>query len=239
MAKLNRVGEKYTTNEGYIIEITEYNSSNDVEISFQNGYKVKCQFISVLKGNIKNPYHKSVCGVGFLGDGVYKTNTNKKETKTYKHWRSMLQRCYNEKAIERRKNYKGCTVVEEWHNFQNFAKWFEDNYMEGWQLDKDILVKGNKVYSPQTCCFLPPEINIQFTSKTNKKLSGIVKRKNSFLCQVGINGKRVYIGSYKTEEEAAYNYRITREDYIKVLANKYKQELSDQVFNTLINFKIE
>lgn len=238
MAKLNRVGEKYTTNEGYIVEITEYNSNSDVEISFDSGCKIKCQFVSVLKGSIKNPYHKSVCGVGFLGEGVYKSSINKIETKSYKHWRVMLQRCYNEKAQERRKNYKDAIVCEEWFNYQNFAEWFEENYVEGWQLDKDILVKGNKIYSPETCCFLPLEINIQFTNKTNRKLSGVVKRKNSFLCQVGINGKRVYIGSYKTEDEAIYNYRIVRENYIKSLADKYKQQLNSQVFNILINFKI-
>lgn len=75
-------------------------------------------------------------------------------------WRDMLQRCYDSNFVENNHTYTGCSVCDEWLYLSNFKKWFEENYVEGYQLDKDILVKGNKVYSPETCCFVPREITL-------------------------------------------------------------------------------
>ena len=96
-------------------------------------------------------------GVGVTGQGEYShlvRKINGKHTKVYSVWHDMLGRCYNKKYQEKKPTYIGCTVCEEWHNFQNFAKWYEENYYEvnneEMALDKDILIKGNKIYSPQT-----------------------------------------------------------------------------------------
>lgn len=78
----------------------------------------------------------------------------------------MLERCYSARYQERKPTYKGCSVCDEWLNYQNFAKWYDDNYYEIkgeiMCLDKDILVKGNKIYSPENCVFVPNYINVLF-----------------------------------------------------------------------------
>ena len=80
-------------------------------------------------------------------------------TKAHRTWQSMLSRCYSESYRRKFTSYIGCTVCNEWLTFSNFKKWFEEHYVDGWELDKDILVKGNKVYGPDTCCFVPQELN--------------------------------------------------------------------------------
>ena len=103
---------------------------------------------------------EKIYGIGFIGVGNYKSRNKTGHTKAYNAWAAMLQRCYDSKLHLRNPTYKECSVIEEWYNFQNFAGWFEKNYIDGYQLDKDLLIKGNKIYSPETCCFVPKEINL-------------------------------------------------------------------------------
>lgn len=112
-------------------------------------------------GKFKNPYHPSVHGVGFVGVGDFKSRINGKRYAAYEAWLSMLQRCYSSKFHTKNQCYIGCSVDERWHNLQTFAKWYTTNdcNINGHQLDKDILVSGNKVYSPETCCLVPRQIN--------------------------------------------------------------------------------
>jgi hypothetical protein len=162
---INRVGEKHITNEGYTIEIIEYFNRANCTIKFEDNNIVKNRkYPLITKGIIKNPLHKSVYDIGFRGVGKYTRTTH---PKIYQTWNSMLERGYDNDYQKRHPTYKNITVYEEWHNFQNFAKWWEENYnsetMQGWNLDKDILVKDNKIYSPETCCFVPQEINLLLT----------------------------------------------------------------------------
>lgn len=158
----NRKGEKHTTKQGYIIEIIEYFGWKNCTIQFNDERKTILKnksYDSVVRRGILNPYHKTHFNVGFYGYGEYKTKINGKHTKSYKCWRGILGRCYDDSIRHKFPTYKDVTVCEEWHNFQNFAQWFEENYIEDFVLDKDILYKGNKIYSPETCCFVPQKIN--------------------------------------------------------------------------------
>ncbi len=237
--KKNRIGEKYITNEGYEIEIIEYFSKKNCSIIFKCGYVKKNQYFSnVAKGAVKNPYHKSIFNIGYIGTGSYSVSKNLKHTKEYMCWFSMLQRCYNKKSQEKHPTYIGCYIVEEWHNFQNFAKWFEENYIENWHLDKDILVKGNKVYSPETCCFVPQEINSLFTKR--KKDRGCYPIGGSKINNRYISQLRGYcIGSYPTPEEAFQSYKEAKEKYIKEIADKWKGLISDKVYEAMYNYQVE
>ena len=74
----------------------------------------------------------------------------------------MFNRCYNEKYHEKQPTYIGCSVSEEFWNFQNFAEWYnQKKYICNYalELDKDLLYEGNKIYAPSKCCLLPKEIN--------------------------------------------------------------------------------
>mgnify|MGYP003591723277 CR=1 FL=1 len=244
---IDYVGKTYSTNQGYIITIIEYISFGNVTIKFNDTNETILKNIrlgDIKNGEVANPYHPNVCGVGYYGDDSQSVRKNKKLSKVKRTWRGMLNRCYNKKEQEKHPAYKDVTVCKEWHNFQNFAQWFEENwkpYMQDWQLDKDILVKGNKIYSPETCCFVPAEINSLFTkNKPNEFYNGVKKAgKYRFLAQICIKNKKTHLGTFDTSEEAFKVYKVTKENYFKELANNWKKLISEKVYQALINYKVE
>lgn len=174
-------------------------------------------------------------------NNIIKKNTI--EYKSYTVWYSMIRRCYSYIYQKNKPTYEGCTVCDEWLYFSNFKKWFDENYIEGFQLDKDIIIRGNKVYSPQTCCFVPKEINIIFQNKSKRIYDlpiGVYKtRYNKYRASLHINGKTVIIGNFNSPKEAFEAYKKEKEKYIKELANKWKDKIDIKAYNSLINYVIE
>lgn len=240
----NRIGEKHITNEGYTIEIIGCFSAINITIQFNNGVIFNNNtYQNIKNGEIKNPYHKSVFGVGYFGVGKYNQKTHRK---VYQTWQNMMQRCYDDKYQERQPTYKGCSVIEEWCNFQVFAKWHEENYdyeiMQGWNLDKDILIKGNKIYSSDTCCFVPQEINTLFTRREagrGKYPIGVNRVGNKFKATININSKATHLGIFITPKEAFQKYKTAKEKYLKEMAEKWKDQITKPTYRALINYKIE
>ena len=163
--KNERLGKIQYNNKGTLMKIVEYNNSRNVIVEFQDEYKikVKTRYDCFLDGRVLNPYDKTVYDVGYIGVGKY---NNKDYPKIYRTWSDMLKRCYDPYYINKHLTYIDAYVCDEWHNFQNFAKWYEENYYEcnneRMNLDKDILIKGNKIYSPETCIFVTEKINKLF-----------------------------------------------------------------------------
>jgi len=244
-----RVGEIHTTNEGCKFTIIMCNDQQNCTIQFDDINKTileKVSYTHILNKSIKNPYNPSVCGIGFLGVGKYKTSSSKKKTKFYTHWINMLKRCYSEKCHIKQPTYKETTICEEWKCFQVFAKWHEDSWKpwmdRTWQLDKDILLKGNKIYSPETCCFVPAEINKMFVKNDINRGEypiGVTVRDNgSIIMQITICNKG-YSKTCHTIEEAFQLYKTLKEGDIKDKANKWKNKLDLKVYDALINYKVE
>lgn len=240
----SKYNEKYT--------VIDYKDNKNVIIEFENGYIKKCRWIEVEKGSVINPYTKTICEVGFLGEGEYHKTINRKNTKTYVHWLGMLQRCYSDD--EKNPTYIDCEVCEEWHNFQNFAKWYEDNYyeIEGEEmcLDKDILCKGNKIYSPQTCVFVPKRINSLFTTSSSKKVDypiGVYYHKDcdKLIVQCGVienNKKKLkHLGLFPLNKpfQAFTCYKNFKEKYIKQVADEYKHLIPSLVYEAMYNWVVE
>lgn len=165
----------------------------------------------------------------------------------------MLNRCYYEKLHEKRPTYIGCTVSEEWHNFQNFAKWYYENYyeIEGevMCLDKDILCKGNKIYSLETCVFAPQTINLLFVKKQNVRgespigTSSTENGKYRVRCHM-INpetskSKGEYLGVYDTQEKAFEAYKYYKEKNIKEVADYYKDKIPQKLYNGMYAYEVE
>ena len=247
-AVIKYLNTKWITNEGYEIKIIEYFDYNNCTIQFSNSkinkYKVKIQAIQ--KGEVKNTYHPSVYNVGYIGEGKYKPSINSKDTKVYKHWSSMLQRGCSPALKEKHPTYKDVTVCEEWHNFQNFAKWYEVNWKpwmdSKWQLDKDILCPECKIYSPETCCFVPNEINIVFIKPSSKKGTypiGVSKHRNKFQVSLSINGVSNFLGGFKTPEEAFQVYKTAKEQYVKEVSDRWKDLIDQRVYEAMYNYKVE
>lgn len=238
----DRKGEKHMTNEGYEVEIIKCTTNKNCDVLFSNGYVSKNrEYKCIQQGRIKNPYYTSVYGVGYFGEGNHFSKLDGVKTKSYQTWVSMLSRCYDEKFQERHPTYIGCRVDEHWHNFQNFAQWFESRYKDGFELDKDILVKGNKIYSPKTCCLIPQKINRLFSRTAKSDITpsvGVDKHYNRFVVRVIFNGERVVVGSFETEEEASKNYILHKEMEIKRVAKEWENDLEDNVYKTLISYKL-
>ena len=167
----DRTGETNYNTFGDKIEIIKYNGALEITVKFDNGYLLETDYNNFKKGMIRSPYSKTIYKKGYLGEGKYKPSINNIPTIQYMYWKSILSRCYNEKSLKKNPTYIDCEVHSEWHNFQNFAKWFDENYYkvnnEVMCLDKDILCKNNKVYSSKNCVFVPNNINIMFTKRQN------------------------------------------------------------------------
>jgi len=236
MKRTDRKGEFWVNNDGENLHIIEYNGVNDCTVKFEDGTILRnIQYHNIVLGGIKNNNRKSIFGVGYIGYGKYKASIKRKHTKCYSIWRGMLQRCYY-KYKEFNTSYNNVEVCEEWHNFQNFAQWFEENYIEGWQLDKDLFSTNQKIYSPITCCFIPNEINSLL--KHQKTTTGTVKVKNKYKSQIGKNKKHYNIGTFNSIEEANKAYKEEKKKYILSVAEQYKEQLNINVYNKLINYEI-
>jgi hypothetical protein len=175
---------------------------------------------------------KKVYGVGINQKGAYNSY---RDEKAYKLWKSILQRCYSEKSLVKFPTYRGCKVCDEWIYFQNFASWFYKNYVEGFTIDKDILGDG-KLYSPETCCFVPNHINniLNENKKRNKGLPiGVRIQDDKFRVIISVkNRKKISVGYFDNKYEAAKAYINAKKDYVEKMAREY--ELSDEITNALI-----
>jgi len=189
-----------------------------------------------------------VYGVGISGSE--KCKVNGVHIKSYEVWHDMLKRCYSAYVHKKRATYIGCTVCEEWLNYSNFKKWYDENiyYIEGQKmhLDKDILVKGNKIYSPETCVFVPQDINVLFT-KTNAKRGNypigvyfkIESQKYVAQLQDNIKNKNLHLGYFYSPFKAFNAYKSAKEKYIKEMADKYKNQIPEKVHNAMYKYTVE
>lgn len=244
----NLVGQRFQTNQGYEVIVLEYFTSSNCTIKFENGYIKEYVSIDCLrKGEIINPFHKSLYERGFLGVGKYTKSTAFGHSDSYKVWKGMFRRCYSKNPKDFNPTYKDVVVCEHWYNFQNFAEWFENNYnsqtMEGWAIDKDILTKGNKIYSPETCCLVPKEINNLFTRRDSKRGMHPIgisydKAKSRYISYISRYSKIKNLGSFNTVEEAFKAYKIAKEEYIKEVADKWKGSIDPKVYQAMYRYEV-
>ena len=253
-AKIDRTGEERLNNFGSKMIITKYNNNRDMDVYFPE-YEytiIHVTYGDFKKGVIKCPYEKRTYGKGYIGIGKYKPIKNGKITKCYDVWQSMLQRCYDDKYQEKYPTYKGCTVESHLLNFQNMGEWIENNYYEipgeRMHLDKDILCKGNKVYSRDTCIFVPQRINSLFV-KCNKSrgknpigMTLISSGNYQVYCNNGY-GKSDYLGTYSTKEEAFRVYKQYKEKIIKEVIDLYEGIIPELHYSKLkkamYNYRVE
>ncbi|ALY07127.1 hypothetical protein VmeM32_00140 [Vibrio phage vB_VmeM-32] len=187
---------------------------------------------------------KLVRGVGIYEKGRYSVTENGKTTKVYNAWAHMLQRCYDPKYHEKNTSYIGCSVCDEWHYFQTFAEWYYDNYPtdgESYQLDKDLKVIGNKVYSPETCLFVSSVVNSLITDSGSARGDYLIgvhwhksKRKFAAQCNNLFTRKRVGLGQFTDELEAHLAWRKCKSELAYELAMCQENE---EVKAAILNWK--
>ena len=224
-------------------------------INYINNYTVFVQFLetgfikstnlwNIERGTVSDPYYVSVYNFGYIGEGKFNSSKHSSNFKIYKRWIDMIRRCYDPSANHyNRYGERGVIVCEEWRNFQNYGEWELNNCPNPeFRLDKDILFKYNKIYSPKTCCFVPEAINSIFCNicdKTRNLPTGVSIKGNSYIAQCMINNKKVHLGSYKTPEEAFYAYKEGKEYEIKRIAELYKPQILPNVYEALLNYQVE
>ena len=242
------VGKAYKTLNSGDFKIVKYDDSRNVEIQFlKTGYRKVAEMKEVRSGEIKDPYLPSVYGVGVLG-AKYPTMVNGVITKEYILWNHMLERCYSNTYQKKHPTYIGCEASENFKYFEYFYEWCHRQVgfgNEGWHLDKDLLTKGDKVYSENTCVFLPQEINKVLTKREVSRGNHLIgvcwcNTKKAFVARVSKNkGKQEFLGRFKTEIEAFNAYKQAKEAFVKEQANKWKSQIDDRAYNALMNYTVE
>jgi hypothetical protein len=254
-AAIKRKNDIYFNNIGYQFRILEYIDCNNVIIEFLNtGYRTSVKVDSINRGSIRDPFERSVYNVGYLGIGPYKSTINYDTTKQYETWSGMMHRCYDILTLMRSPSYSKVIVDPIWHNYQNFALWFDNNYYElpnneKLSLDKDLIPSiigmHNKIYSPNTSCLLPININIAMHLGTKDKAYStptgvryIPSRVKPYLAMLDLTNEARFLGYYTTKEEAFDAYKTEKQNYIYYLAEKYKYIIPDYIYQLLMQYKI-
>ena len=229
-------------------KVLKYNNSKDVVIEFlKTGYRKVAEMKEVRNGKVKDPYSPSVYGVGILGT-KYPVTVNGVNTKEYDLWNGMLRRCYSASLKKIYPTYKDCKCSENFKSYEYFYEWCNSQVgfgVEDFELDKDLLTKGNKVYSEDSCIFIPSEINsvlIKRTASRGKHLIGVCwnNASKSFVAMVcKTKGKREYLGCFNTEIEAFNAYKQAKESFIKEQAEKWKLQIDERAYNALMNYQVE
>ena len=229
-------------------KILKYNDARNVEVQFlKTGFETSATLGNIKGGCVKDPYLPSVYGIGVLGT-KYPSKVNGVITKEYSLWMNMLRRCYSDKYQKKYPTYEDCEVSDNFKSFEYFYEWCNkqvgfDN--KDWQLDKDLLIKGNKVYSENTCVFIPVEINLLLTKRDASRgehLIGVCwsNTHKAFVARVSRNkGKQEHLGFFKTELEAFNAYKIAKEAFVKEQAEKWKSQIDIRTYNALMNYQVE
>ncbi|UTQ79861.1 DNA-binding domain protein [Vibrio phage vB_VnaS-L3] len=239
------VGSVWESKNCGSFEVLHYRNNQDVLVRFLlTGFEVNTSADQVRRGLVKDKLKPSAYGVGFNGVGDFKQYINNKRTKASTAWTAMLQRCYSDKLHARCPTYADCTVCSEWHNFQNFAKWFYENYPNdgsSYELDKDLKVIGNKVYSPETCMFVSSGVN-NFILVSNVKsgdfMVGVSFHKSTgkfrATCKNPITGIPEHLCTLDCELRAHLTWRKRKSELAYELAMVQDR---DEVKQALLNWK--
>lgn len=180
----------------------------------------------------KNKHKKLVQGVGhndYPGRTHTKVDGKQVVEKFYTLWMGILMRCYNKGTQERQPRYVGCTVCEDWKSLSKFKEWFDLHYVDGWALDKDLLNKHNKVYSPESCVFMSTSVNNFLTEYTAKRGDCMIGVTRDVLNPSSYNTSTNRIryrptnssGTYDTELEAHFAWKKKKHESALEYISKY------------------
>lgn len=242
---LNRLNEENYNSCGTLMKIVEYITADNIIVEFQDEYKFrkKTTYSNFKMGRVKNPYDKTVFGIGYLGNGIHKSWKNARGSRdTYLNWIAMLQRCYVDMGDKYLSYYGFVTVCDEWLNFQNFAEWYESNYYyipnERLHIDKDMKSKESKVYSPDTCILIPQSINEvvrdNYRDSENADLPVTIKRCGD---KYQVKFRRENLGKYNTVKECLNKYNNRKISYIKELTEGYGDLLPNDVKEVVLQWR--
>lgn len=230
---------KFTMKHGTRVDVLEYINANKILVKFEDGKSSPffARMSALRKGMYRNPYHPTIEGFGYEGEGEY---CFKVDIQCAKMWRSMVARCFSKKWDNGNRKTGQPDVDPDWLNFQIFAKWYysqNGNTLVGWELDKDILVPGNRTYSSDKCCIVPREINIAFplSHTASNRVYFSERNKNYSVNWRNEEGERC-IRVFKIETDAKDFKILKTKEHMQRLAVKYRETLDTRVYEALFNW---
>lgn len=233
--------------QGKYMGVISYIDCDNVIIEFKDTLTQKrCLYNDFIDGNVYDEFSKTVCGIGYVGNT--KTRDDRGLCKrSYDVWRNMLNRCYNKDFQNTHTTYIGCSVCDEWLCYENFEKWYDKNYYsvsnERMHIDKDILIKGNKLYSPETCIIVPQSINALFTTNNanrGKYPIGVSYDTNKEKFKATVTSKYLNHQTFHdTPEQAFDSYKKEKESVIRRMAEEYKKFIPKKLYNALYTYEVE
>lgn len=237
------VGDVWPTKSGVNVEIIEtFKGSQRVVIKWLDEYEHTAEIYqcALPRSSLKNPYERTIVGVGFLGTSHAALNFSEfNREKTV--WRGLFKRAYDNKTLLTRPGYTGTTVNPKWHDLGGFVEWTQEAVgwrNESWHVDKDLILRGNKEYGPETCCMLPPIINSALWEREHSLPPGVTKLsdgyyRGGFYAEGKVEQKR-----FKTPQEAFEFYKPLKEARLKQLANEYKSQIDPRAYDALMSWEI-
>ena len=239
-------GDVFKTKSYGDLIITKYVNSKAVCVKFVvTGYESTTKASNVIAGSVKDRLLPTVHGIGITGDSQVRVDG--KHTKEYRLWNNMLKRCYSVGCQKVRPTYIDCSISENFRYLQYFKEWCNnqigfnsvDEKGKPFALDKDILVKGNRVYNEDVCVFVPQEVNLLFTKRDKSRGEypiGVSFHKSRGMLTATLNNK--YLGYFNTAEQAFQVYKTAKEAYIKEVANTWKDKIDPKVYEALMNYEV-
>lgn len=231
----------------------------DYEITSKDGGRISVRFYNtnyecafdkatIYSNRVKDYTHPNVFGIGYLGEPTVNDCDPIKMT-IIRLWRGIFNRCYDINKLNERATYRDCIISPEWYNQVNFKNWCLSQmnagfYQQGWELDKDLLVRGNKVYGPDTCCFLPERLNqLQQVKKDSEYnwLPGVNydKSRGKFKSEVNFDGVRHYLPRRETEMESFLDYKQLKEKLVREDADNWKDKIQPKAYEALKNYSLD
>ncbi|QIG70356.1 putative HNH endonuclease protein [Rhizobium phage RHph_N28_1] len=226
------IGEVFTTNTSGDCRVVDYVDSKHVTVEFSSGFVTTVSAHVVRIGAVKDPLYPTIHGVGYIGIGRF---GSKSHFYLYTLWKDMLLRGHSIAYKEKHPTYAECSVAKRWHDFQRFCgditrmnNWETD----GFSLDKDLRVFGNKKYGPKTCSFVPNEINTLLTNDGE----GVYADGHMHVARIRLCGKQYLIGRFEDRRVAVREYKLVKTEYVHRMADAYKADLHPDVYHNLCRF---
>lgn len=184
---------------------------------------------------LPHPSGKPYFGVGRLGEGPHSTSQS---CITFRAWQQMLRRVHG--ASNR--DYSACKIHPDFYEYQTFASWAVKQIgygTPGFHIDKDLLSNGELIYSPQTCVFVPNQINIAIRgipAKESGLPTGVVKRGPRFYASYIDKDKYVPVGGFECPQEASRAYLKAKQRQLTALADEWKDKIDPRAYSALLTF---
>ena len=237
---------------GTEMKVIQYTSYSDIVVEFQDKWKsvVHTTWLHFERGNVKNPYDLNKYGAR-LGN-TYGLHSTSKEIRS---WYNILQRATDSEYQEKHPTYIGCGIDESWLLFENYYQWLiaQENYQQwknglAWAVDKDILVKHNKIYSPSTCCLVPQSVNNLFLRHESVRGNypiGVTYRQSDGMFMAQCNNpwtnKQEKLGNFVSSTDAFAAYKAYKENICKQVATEEftRHNITLECYLALQNYRVD